>query len=291
MYKILHNDPKQKEFVRYLCSEIFGDPQPYVDFFIEKRYNLSNCFVLTKEDAPIGMLHSFPCSLMVGKKSYSCRYLYYIGVLKQYRNLGLATKMINYAVDVQHSEGTDVFCLLPANDALYKFYQKIGFQEFFKCDLIDISVEKKNLPSVNFSAEPDLNLFCKIRESFLASCKSYVKWDRHAIEYAVEECIFTGGRAIVFERTHDKSRLEYALIKSYDEKTKSVFVSEFAGSDFSALTSCIVQIFPVVQNIKVRYPAKNGAGSKFGMIKSVTPVEFNYESANNFLPYLGLTMD
>lgn len=294
MYKILNNDIRQKEYVNYLATEIFGDTKPYVDFFIEKRYNLKDCFVLTDDDLPIGMLHSFPCIFTYEGKSYSCRYLYYIGIQKQYRNLGLATKLINYTIDVQHRAGTDIFCLLPANDGLYNFYKKIGFSEFFKIDNINIPIEK-NLPIVVFDDVDDVIDFeaiIKIRDRFLSSCLSYIRWDKNAVKYAFEECRFTGGRAVSFKSSLNKNCLEYALIKGYDIKTRTVFVNEFAGEDFTSLASCIQQLYADAENITIRYPARqNCSGLKFGMVKSFIPIKFNSGDKYNFMPYLGLTMD
>lgn len=96
-----------------------------------------------KESEPeiISMLHYIPCSYENGAVKCNGAYLYALATDKRYRCRGIMGEMIEYAKKLAVRQKAVFLYLLPAEDRLYGYYERFGF---------DV-VRNKKLPSGLFS--------------------------------------------------------------------------------------------------------------------------------------------
>ena len=102
-----------------LWSEAFGDTKEEIEFFLKNCKNKS-CLGYYKNGLLVSMLFLIDCEYC-GKKG---AYIYAVCTKKEYRNFGFSSALIEKAKSLSY----DFLWLIPADDALFRFYERFGFE-------------------------------------------------------------------------------------------------------------------------------------------------------------------
>lgn len=178
-----------------IWEECFGDSPEYIRFFMERRFPTCQSFVWLEQGEAVGAIYLLPCFL----KGEPVIYAYAGGVLPEYRNKGIFSKILESSIEFVKAENA-VLVLVPAVGT-EQFYWKRGFRPAFSFCLLKCDCEGEILPVVfkNTSAKQ----YKQLRErAFQGLC--YLQWDEKAVEYAIEENQFCGGfaQSIIFDREY-----------------------------------------------------------------------------------------
>ena len=221
------------------------------------------------------------------------------------------TKTINLANSLALKEGCKYSVLLPENENLVQFYEKIGYQSFFKtnflsfsCDNLKKIVDFENLYNTDeFGKFEDkiekfnyLN-FEKIREKFYNSLYD-VFWDKNSIKFAIKENNFCTGKTISRKNSYAICRYQMSLKETAE--ILELALSDYKNIDELKFLICnILKLIPA-KNYIFRVPVgrlelleKSCDDKKiknFGMIKSLTKEKMDLSDTKK-VPYLGLTLD
>jgi len=85
------------------------------------------CFVAEQNSQIVSMLHALPQVLRTGRDRKAA-YLYAIATKEAYRGQGLCRGLMEYA---EKSLDADCCVLVPANERLFAFYEKLGYKMVF----------------------------------------------------------------------------------------------------------------------------------------------------------------
>ena len=111
----------EKEQIKVLWEEIFGDDRQYVENFYKVFPMRENAFVALDGQALVGMVNSIDCKAKLQDKSFNGKYVYALAVKKQYRGKGIAKKLLNMCE-------SEVFTMLiPERDELFAMYEHLGY--------------------------------------------------------------------------------------------------------------------------------------------------------------------
>jgi len=246
-------------------------------------------------------------------KKIKAYYLYGAATFPKYRNKGFMTQTINFANKLALKDGCKYSILLPENDNLSRFYEKRGYQPFFKTNFLKFRFEtlkkvssfEKLCNDKNFENFKDdttrfnyLN-FEKIRERFYNSLYD-VYWDADSIKFAVNSNDYYKGKGIK-NILREKS---YAIC-CYSKEENVAQILELALSNINDMYELkfllcnILKLIPAKEYI-FRLPVNrlsflekfcNDVKTKnWGMIKSLSCERINLLDSEN-CPYLGLTLD
>ena len=311
MLEIKEADISLIENLKKLFGENFSLEKNEVDFFFENKFKLDNCITCLKDGKLTSALHMFYNNIIF-KNSKKCKayYLYGAATFPEYRNQGLMTKTINFANKLALKKDCKYSILLPENDNLVRFYEKIGYQSFFKTSFLKFNFETlKNISdfenlynTVEFGRFEEkiekFNYFNfeKIREKFYNSLYD-VFWDANSIKFAILENDFCTGKVISRENSY--------AICNYQQQKNTVEILELALNDakntneLKFLICNILKLMPA-KNYIFRVPVgrlelleKSCDDKKiknFGMIKSLTCEKVDLPKLEK-APYLGLTLD
>lgn len=268
--------------IREIWRECFGDPEQYIDFFLQNRYNSDDCFVARDQGEPVAMLHAFDCRIRLDGTLHPCRYFYAVGTLRSHQRQGIAGMLTRFAIEWGQRQGTEHFCLLPASGTLYDFYRKLGFFEFFYHRRTSLPVEKSLPPTLSPLTGRKL---MELRENRFGGADGFVSWGELACDYVIRERVETGGKAFLFS----DGRQEMAALCFRDDEG-IVQVTEFTGEDDRALVAAVRQFYPDANTMMVTAPASAAEkGERYGMLyteKQPVPLDGQLST----LPYLNFTL-
>lgn len=109
-----------REQIISLWRSVFSeDSREDVLFFLEKSRN-ADCLGYFKEEKLVSMLFLIDCSY----SGLNGKYVYAVCTDEKFRNKGCSSNLINEAKKYMN----DFLWLIPANDALFGFYAKFGFE-------------------------------------------------------------------------------------------------------------------------------------------------------------------
>lgn len=311
MLEIKKADINLIEDLKKLFKESFNLKKNEVDFFFENKFKLENCVVCLKDGNLSSALHIFYNAIM-GKNYEKTKayYLYGAATFPKYRNQGFMTKTIDFANKLALKKDCKYSILLPENDSLVSFYEKIGYQSFFKTSFLKFTFETlKNISDFEKLNNTDafgkfedktskFNYFNfeKIREKFYNSLYD-VFWDANSIKFAILENNFCGGKVISRENSY--------AICNYQQPKNTVEILELALNDakntneLKFLICNILKLMPA-KNYIFRVPVgrlellekfcDDKKIKNFGMIKSLNKGKMDLLDTKK-APYLGLTLD
>lgn len=108
-----------REQIISLWSSVFDDTKEEIEFFLDKCKNYL-CLGLFVDGSLASMLFLVKCKYA----EYNGQYIYAVCTAEKFRNRGYSSKLISEAKMQMH----DFLWLIPANDGLFDFYSKHGFE-------------------------------------------------------------------------------------------------------------------------------------------------------------------
>lgn len=142
---ILRNDPSRKYAadsddipgLKSLWKNVFGDSDAVVDAFFEKVCDISDVYAFKKDGKVVSAFYLIDAPVRNADKILKAKYLYAAATLPEYRNCGIMGEMIEYAINILKVYGYQAIYLFPANDHLYDYYRKFGFEKKFCCSVFE----------------------------------------------------------------------------------------------------------------------------------------------------------
>lgn len=264
----------------------FGGCKEEIDLFYKTLFNINNAIVYVVNEKPVCALYLLDMSIMQGGSEIPGCYVYAAGTLPQCRGNGYMSKLISYAETLALKRGKRFLALLPADEGLYRFYGKLGFESFFKVKRVTLNAdEMARLSSVEQSNNCDFtfeNVYNVRRKVF--NHDGDVLWKKSHIEYAVKMNKLYGGK--IFSAGSD-----YAICTKGENEVE---ISECTASGHNLKIiihkirkwhKCDKYTFrlPVYSN----FFEKNSMVDFFGMIKPLKMNNIYYDGC----PYLGLALE
>jgi hypothetical protein len=183
-----------REDIIDIWEKCFGDEREYVKMYLDNRFETENMFVIYEDGRPVSMASFLPVNIFIEGEYVSAKYVYAVATLPQYRNKGYAAEILKYA----SQKYNEPLILQPENDELVKYYEKLGFVTGFKdspCWVYEYrTCELMAAEYSEFTAEDITPIQYKdIRDGYFEN-EGYVQWDEKAIEYAIKENEYCGGK-------------------------------------------------------------------------------------------------
>lgn len=120
--------------VRRMWKTCFGDTDEYMDIFFAKKYRNENTLIYFEEGEAVASLQMLPYTITFYRQSLSFAYLAGLCTLPQHRQKGYMAQLIKEAHKVIEKRNITMAILIPAEEWLYKFYEKYGYTRVFDKD-------------------------------------------------------------------------------------------------------------------------------------------------------------
>lgn len=284
--------------LKNIMSVCFQDVFEVLDLFFQNRVCLDDCFVCEEDGKIVSFLYVMPSKLQINGKIYKSGYIYGACTLPDFRKRGIMSELIKFSEKEAMNRNYKFLFLVPDNESLENFYQKLGYRNFFKRKKIILKRSMMN-KFYNFSKRckyfsDDINNIPEHMEklqNFVYNEKDMVLYNKLDFDYAVKLYKFFDGKAVV-------NRYGYAICTP---ESKGLVIRGFtAVKPFSVLLlGQIYKLFPnfknyillvEVNNYFFKSRVFNQEIQHFGMIKYLD--EKMYKSIKNIKnAYLALALD
>ncbi|MGN0519288.1 MAG: GNAT family N-acetyltransferase [Candidatus Fimenecus sp.] len=122
-----------------LWAQAFGDSKDTIDAFFHLCYTPENTLVAETDGQARAALYLLENQLQTGENTYRAAYIYAAATEQGYRKNGLMSALLDYAAETAVQRNMDFLFLTPANDALFRYYGKRGFQIAFAKQVLRVS--------------------------------------------------------------------------------------------------------------------------------------------------------
>lgn len=141
------------------------------------------------------MMFILPAKLNSAAGMKDVGYIYGCATHPLYRNKGIMTDLIRQAI-YETRKKYSAFCLVPAERSLFRFYQRIGFYEYFYKGVSLFSRSSIDKPldcRIYTPGASDIEFIYKLYFDKRGSC---VRWPKQHIEHCLQMNETYGGKAI-----------------------------------------------------------------------------------------------
>ena len=145
--------------LRALFTEAFHDDDGFIDGFFSIAYSPERTRILIENDEIKAALYWFDCRLSDERIAY----IFGVSTAKPERGRGLCTALMTDTHEHLRSLGYSGAILVPAEDSLYDFYERLGYRCISGIDEIEVTASKKPADIDEISPEE----YYAIREELL----------------------------------------------------------------------------------------------------------------------------
>ena len=163
-----------------LWQEAFGDSPEDVENFYETAFSYDRA-LLTQEQDPVACIYWMDAQISGQKIAY----LYAFAVAKTHRGKGVGKNLLEKALEKLKGEGYQGAVLVPGEESLYSYYEKIGFLPFGKTQK---TVVKKTAPGLSVRKLSGEDYF-----TLRQRAKADAQWTKEAFSYLGRFCDFYAG--------------------------------------------------------------------------------------------------
>ena len=258
----------KKEKARELWQICFNDNPDFTKLYFDKRYTDKNTIDVTKGEqmASVLQLLSYPFSIY----GHSLPSAYISGACTHpnFRNQGVMQELLKKSLQRLEQENIPICTLIPAEDWLFNYYQKSGFETVFYNTSYKVysPVTNLNSPVVvtfnnQFNADTHQYLSKKLKD-FTSS----VQHTQEDFKVILADLRLTNGQ--VFTARLDKEVVGMAIAYSDSEK---IHVNEILTDSIDIKRDLFYTIskFYGIPEIIVTAPPFNSKKEKFGMLRIV----------------------
>ncbi len=174
-----------------IWKEAFGDSEKDIVFFLEYHYNPENTVVCECNGSIVSVLFLLEGDMHVKGLDYPSYYLYAACTLKEYRGRGLMAELLGFAKSIASERNKFFIALKPADESLYNYYSRFGYQSVFTKKSIELNRVKK-FEKAEFSCKNSCENLLETRDKIF-DCTDYFKWNNHSINFAIKHHKYYGG--------------------------------------------------------------------------------------------------
>lgn len=174
--------------VRQMWKTCFGDTDEYIDLYFTQKYKDENTLIYIVDDIPVASLQMLPYTITFYGKEISFYYLMGLCTLPEYRERGYMAELINKSHEVMKDRDIPLSILVPAEDWLFGFYKKFGYEQVFE-------KSSQPIPSLKLLLEkyPDIEdaySFFKSQYESMDFCvqKNFIDFETIVEEYKMDGC-------------------------------------------------------------------------------------------------------
>ena len=116
--------------LKALWKEAFGDTDEFIECFFKLGYSQSRALCSTEGDTLTAALYWFDMSCEYKKIAY----IYGVSTAKNFRGKGISSSLMEEARQLLRAKGYEAITLVPAEEGLFRFYERLGYKT---CSYID----------------------------------------------------------------------------------------------------------------------------------------------------------
>lgn len=230
--------------LREIWKDCYDDSEEYIDFFMENMKNDIDMAVCIRDGKAVGVMYLLPCRVYPkGQKGY---YWYAGGVLKEYRNKGVFSHIVEEILCFTNARGIKSFCF--SMPELREFYHVKGLTNCYYKAKIELKKQKKEVDGKIIKSKLKPGEYGDLRNKYLSDIP-HIKWEDEVLDYAVLEKRFCGGIGDLLE-TEGK---QYGILGEIKQDTLYVEETTLKYIELEGMCDELCEMYGV-DSIQVQLP-------------------------------------
>ncbi len=135
-------DENTTHHVRRMWKECFGDSERFLDIYFKYKYKPENTLLYYEGENIAASLQMLPYTINFYGQEIPFAYLAGLNTLPEYRKKGYMAQLIHEAHRIIAERNIALAILIPAEEWLYGFYEKYGYEQVFQSDDNSIPLKK-----------------------------------------------------------------------------------------------------------------------------------------------------
>ena len=183
--------------LRRLWQQAFGDTDAFLDGFFAAGFNRNRHHFIAEKGVPVSALYWFDCELDGQKLAY----IYAVATDEAYRGKGFARRLMTETHAILKANGYAGTILVPAGQALFEMYEKLGYRTVTTVSKIAIQQGSEPIQLTQIDGAE----FAKLRKQYLP--KNGVVQEGASISYLQTYCKFYKGADFLLVASEDNGAL------------------------------------------------------------------------------------
>lgn len=179
--------------VQKIWKTCFGDSDDYIRFFVKTHLSKGRCLVSKEDGRAVSMLFLLPSRCFYHGEQRTVQYVYAASTMPLFRRRGLMEKLLAYAHGIAVEKRMLFTCLKPANERLYRYYGKLGYQTAFHVIHKCVSPVAETIPFHFGVADPG-----RLYEKRLQAFPVGLQWEPDLFDFVLREWKMEEGELLEF---------------------------------------------------------------------------------------------
>jgi len=120
--------------LRRMWKTCFDDTDEFIELYFSAKYKPENTLVYIDEGEIVSSLQMLPYSITFYGEKIPFYYLSGLCTLPKYRSKGHMKQLVEAAHNEMKKRGIPLSILIPADETLYDFYKRYGYEQVFEKD-------------------------------------------------------------------------------------------------------------------------------------------------------------
>lgn len=125
-------DEQTTPLVRRMWKECFEDTDEFLDLHFSQKYKPENTLIFFEDDKLVASLQMFPYTITFYGEKIPFYYLAGLCTLPEYRGRGYMAKLIDESHKVMCDREIPLSILVPAEQSLFGYYERFGYEQVFE---------------------------------------------------------------------------------------------------------------------------------------------------------------
>lgn len=220
----------KKDKAKELWNHCFTDGKAFTELYFQKRYTDENTLSLTKGEQMIAMLQLLPYPFQFLNKQVDTAYISGACTHPEYRQQGAMRKLLTQSLEHLQKSEIPICTLIPAEEWLFGYYQKSGFETIFYNSTYSIDVPKYKHESnvvVTFNHTFNQDSYDYLHKKWMKK-KAAILHPVTDFEVILADLQLAEGQVFT---AHIKNEVVGVAIAYYNPEDKKIHVNELASRD------------------------------------------------------------
>jgi len=245
--------------LKQLWKKSFDDTDRAIDLFFSRYFEPRDCVVCREDGEPAAMAHMLPVQMAGGSGPIPCHYIYAAATRPESRGRGRMRGLLEYAAEYGERRGDRYSVLVPANRALFAYYEGSGYRTFSSVRIVTLSREDctalwgvenaAGLVPESSKITNDSSVL-RIREEYAALRPGSLRWDLAALQRAAALSGVYGGFVI------QPDPEGYAFVRMPSEESVELFECIAGKKAFDKIMGEMVKL--PFRTCTIRLPVDSG---------------------------------
>ncbi len=253
-------------------NNFLDDDEKTIEYFLENVFENKKGVGTFLNNELIAMILFLNTKIILKNKKINSVYFYAVCTNEKYRNKGIMKELFSFAQAEARKQGYEICFLVPANDGLFKMYEKFSFETtvFYeeKTYTRDSSCAKKTMLQTTDFCYGD---YIRLKEKQIMDYE-FVIWENNEFDF-------------IFNK--NRSDVSFVFIENgyaiYEKRNDLIHVFEICGNE-EDIISCIFKREQDFEKVVLRVPSENRK-TDFGMSKSLNNENYRISSVYFGMPY------